>query len=65
MEAKEYKYIPDLIEEILKHWQQSMYTMKSKNQVDAHHPTLIQRTIAHTQPPDTYTIVSKKKSRFT
>ena len=65
MEAKEYKYIPDLIEEILKYWQESISTMKSKNTVDTNHPQHNQRTIAHIEPPDTHIIVSKKKSRFT
>ena len=61
LEAKEYKYIPDLMKAIQHNWEQYKIEMP----IDAQHPTNIQRTIAHTQPPDTHTIVNKKKSRFT
>ena len=68
LEAKEYKYIqyiPELSNAILKFWQESTSTMRKRNPVPANHPSHIQPTIAHTQPPETHTIVSNKKSRFT
>ena len=54
LEAKEYKCIPDLMKAIQHNWEWSVLTMKSKHPVDAQHPVNIQRTIAHTQPPDTH-----------
>ena len=62
MEAKEYKYIPELLGEILKYWHESTLTMRSRS---SSHPAHIQPTIAHTQPPNTCVIVNNKKSRFT
>ena len=57
--------MPELMKAIRHNWEQTLFTMKSKQPVDAQHPVNIQQTIAHTQPPDTCTIVNKKKSRFT
>ena len=65
LEEKEYKYIPELSNAVVKFWQESSCTMKTRNPVAANHPSHIQPTIAHTQPPETHMIVSNKKSRFT
>ena len=62
LEEKDYCYIPEVMDEILTYWQQSQFTMKSRS-TSPQDPTL-PHTIAHTQPPDTATIVNRKKSRF-
>ena len=64
MEAKDYKYVSELSNELLKYWEQSTFTMRTHNRISPDHPCSIQPTIAHTQPPDTNTIVTIKKSRF-
>jgi len=61
LEAKEYKYIPELMKAIQHNWEQSVFTMKSKQLVDAQHPVNIQQTIAHIQPPNTCITVNEKK----
>ena len=65
MEAKDYKYVSELSNEVLKYWRQSTFTMRKRNTTAPDQPCSIQRTIAHTQPPETNTIVTNKKSRFT
>ena len=64
MEAKDYKYIPELLKEIFLLWECSTFTMKSCLTASQDNPINIQPTIAHIQPPDTATIVNKKQSRF-
>ena len=64
LDRKEYKYIPELMTEIMTYWQQSGFNMHSQTTVPPNHPTRIQSTIAHNQPPDTHTIANNKKSRF-
>ena len=64
MEAKDYKYIPELLKEIFLLWECSTFTMKSRLTASQDDPMNIQPTIAHVQPPDTATIVNKKQSRF-
>jgi len=59
LEEKDYCYIPEVMDEILTYWQQSQFTMKFQS-TSPQDPTL-PRTIAHTQPPDTATIVNRKK----
>lgn len=58
LEAKEFQYIPEMFGEVLKFWQQSSFSMKKRS------TTLPSQTIAHIPPPDTCTIVTNKKSRF-
>ena len=65
LEAKDYKYVSELSDEVLKFWGRSTFTMRTRNTTAQDHPCSIQRTIAHTQQPDTSTIVTNKKSRFT
>ena len=65
MEAKDYKYVSELSNEVLKYWGQSTFTMKKRNTTAPDHQCSIQHTIAHTQPPHTNTIVTNQKSRFT
>ena len=60
MEAKQYKYIPELLDEILKYWHESTLTMRSRSSSSSSHLTHIQPTIAHTQPPNTHVIVNTK-----
>ena len=62
MEAKQYKYIPELLDEILKYWHESTLTIRSRSSSSSSHLTHIQPTIAHTQPPNTHVIVNTKKS---
>ena len=64
MEAKQYKYIPELMDKILKYWHESSLTMRFRSSSSSH-LAHIQPTIAHTQPPNTHVIVNTKKSRFT
>ena len=64
MERKEYEYIPELLDMIVKFWKESGCTTRKRNALPSNHPSHIQRTIAHTEPPNTHTIVENKKSRF-
>ena len=64
LDRKEYKYIPELMTEIMTYWQQSGFNMRCRTTVPPDHPTQIQPTIAHNPPPDTHTIANNKKSRF-
>ena len=58
MQAKDYKYIPELLKEIFLQWECSTSNMKSRTTASQDNP------VAHVQPPDTTTIVNKKQSRF-
>ena len=64
MECKEYKYIPELLQMIVKFWEESGCTTRKRNALPSNRPSHIQCTIAHTDPPNTHTIVENKKSRF-
>ena len=64
MQAKDYKYIPELLKEIFLQWESSSSNMKSRTTASQDNPMNIQLTIAHVQSPDTATIVNKKQSRF-
>ena len=61
LETKEFKYIPEMFEEVLRFWQQSSFSMKKRSTTQ---PSHVIRTIAHIPPPDTCTIVANKISRF-
>ena len=65
MERKEFEYIPELLESITKFWEESGFTTRTQNALHSDHPSHIQRTIAHTEAPNTHMIVQNKKSRFT
>jgi len=45
-------------------WEKSTITIKLKFQVDAQLSINIQRTIAHTQPPDTQTIMNHTRRPY-
>jgi len=51
MEHKEFNYIPELLEMIIKFWKNSACTTKKKTTLPDDHPSVIQHTIAHTEPP--------------
>lgn len=65
MEAKEYLYIPTLMDDILKCRKESSFSMKHKESLPAEHPAHIQMTIRHKQPPSTVDFRQQKSSRFT
>ena len=65
MERKEFDYIPEMLEVKTKFWKETACTTRKRTTLPDNHPSRIQRTIAHTEPPDTHTIVQNKQSRFT
>ena len=65
LEQKEFDYVPELLEMVVKFWKESAWTARKRTALPDNHPTSIQCTIAHSEPPDTHIIVQNKKSRFT
>jgi len=61
MESKGYTYIKELSNAVLRYWEDSEFNIKKRYVISDNHPCNIQRTIAHTQPPETNTIVGNKK----
>ena len=64
LEAKEYKYIPDLMNEIQRFWKSYSFVMKTRSSTSENHPANIQSTIAHAPPPETQIIASNKNLGF-
>lgn len=62
--TKEYKYIPDLMQQIFEERMMSAAPLKQPITLAQDHPAKRQRTIAHTQPDETVNIATNKSSRF-
>lgn len=61
---KEYKYIPQLMKDILDYREHSAHNMKYIPPLPPEHPSHIQKTIAHKEPILTKEIIRQKSSRF-
>ena len=61
---KQDKYILELLDLI--EWERTDTTLnvKTKAILPADHPARIQQTIGHSEPPVTFSIITKKQSRF-
>lgn len=63
-ENKQYEYIPELMEAICKEYCSGKQALRSKVQLEEHHPKLLAKTIAPSSPPPSSQLAKSKVSRI-